>query len=71
MNEQKKSEEIRTVTIQELADILQLRYETVRAKLKREPAKFPPAIINDITSEKRFLYADVVEWLRGKRWNEE
>lgn len=71
MNEPKHVEEIRTVTIQELADILQLRYETVRSKIKKEPTKFPPAIMNDITSEKRFLYTDVVEWLRGKRWGEE
>ncbi len=62
------SEEVRTVSIAELAEILQLRYETVRVKVKREPHKFPPIVASDVTNEKRFLYTDVVAWLNGKRW---
>lgn len=58
---------IKTIGVEELAELLHRRPETIRSDARRRPATLPPILRIPKTRRLLWLEEDVVNWMKTKR----
>jgi hypothetical protein len=58
---------IKTIGVEELAELLHRRPETIRSDARRRPSTLPPILRIPKTRRLLWLEEDVVNWMKTKR----